>query len=648
MARLFDDGLSQYAERDQAPVAVAPLAMLCWFRMDAVANSCLLWVGDKDDGVQYWALETNLFAPGDPLRFRARGGGGDATAATTTGIDVNVWYHGAGIEESQNFRRVLLNYGGEGTNADARNPQNADRVSIGRYGDNSPFAYMSGAIAEAVILRIVPTDYQILLHTQGVPASIIWPPQAMVAYWPLVSAEDFEWHRRFDLTAFNSPSIAPHPPKVLEFWNRYRMRAVATQSTIARVSWSIPNVWTSRGAVVAPAPTPAAAPTLAPSCFQSRELTLVVKEPLPVGNALISDSLRVDGLRVIWTANGGFWSLAFNLRGRQSEVEDWIDAGLGRQIELYSPDLILIWGGYASKISGNIGGLSIARGPLIESVANKIQVAFSTVDYLISPPAVGVRDNTDWAEDTASQAKYGEIQRVVSLSGSTQTGAEQVRDTILGEMAEPVSDETDNIGSSAETSVTVECLGWVHWLNAYTYFSTVGGLTTASAKLQLVLGADPNGIFNADYGNIATNTTPTGSWDNKYRQAWSVIKGINSLGDTSFNRYLFGVYADRKAKYNALPTTPKYQRALADPGQWLELFGSGGHINPWDVEPGEWTFYTDLLIGKSQPATLRLDPRYLLIEQAQFSAPWSLSLQGGKSARLDQLLAQMGLGGSGG
>lgn len=398
---------------------------------------------------------------------------------------------------------------------------------------------------------------------------------------------------------------------------------------------------------IAPPPAPAvAAPLIART--QSRELTLVVRRPLWTDNVLIDDSLQPSGLRAIWTAQGGFWSLAFNLRGSQSEVEDWIDDGLGRQIQLYSPDLLLIWDGYASKISGNIGSLSIARGPLVESVTNKAQVAFSTVDYSVSPPAVGVRENTAWVEDADSQAKYGIVERVVSLAGSTLAGAEQVRDTIIDEMREPTSEETDNLGSTGETSVTVECLGWIHWLNAYTYFSQTTGSTTASVKLQAVLAADPNGIFSSDFSDIATNTTPVGAWDDDYRQAWSVIKGIVGMGDATFSRYLFGVYAGRKAKYNALPTAPKYQRALADPGQWLELFGAGGHVNPWDVEPGEWVFYTDFLIGRSQPTTLRLDPRYLLIEQAQFTAPWSLTMQGGKSARLDQLLARMGLAGSSG
>jgi hypothetical protein len=394
---------------------------------------------------------------------------------------------------------------------------------------------------------------------------------------------------------------------------------------------------------------PTMPPLVGASAGRAPTLCLVARQPLWIGTAIVDDNLafKVDAISVVWTALGGYWALRFNLKGSQMLVEDWLENGLGRHIALYSHTLEPIWEGEVSSVSGNIGGMSQGRGPLLDA-ANRIKVIYSTVDTTVTPPAVGVREPTAWADDTDSQALYGIVERAVSIGGANATTAAQIRDTRLADFAIPRTSETDNLTSGTETSVTVECLGYVHRLTGFVYNQTVTtGLINASAKLTAILTAEPNSIFSADYGNVATNTTQVGAWENDDRDAWGLVKGIAALGDASLNRYLFGIYADRKAYYNALPTTPKFQRALSDPGQWLELFGSGGRLKPWEIEPGQWVFYTDLFAGRSLETTLRVDPRYLLIEQGEFSTPWASVLKGGDANRTDQLLAQLGLGGSG-
>ena len=54
--------------------------------------------------------------------------------------------------------------------------------------------------------------------------------------------------------------------------------------------------------------------------------------------------------------------------------------------------------------------------------------------------------------------------------------------------------------------------------------------------------------------------------------------------------------------------------------------------------------FTDFLVGKTQPANLRLDQRALFIERVAYSTPWGLQLDGGKVNTIDQKLAQRGLG----
>jgi hypothetical protein len=259
---------------------------------------------------------------------------------------------------------------------------------------------------------------------------------------------------------------------------------------------------------------------------------------------------------------------------------------------------------------------------------------------------MGVRRATDVANDTDSQADYGIIEKNISVGGVTAANAEQIRDTALDELKEPETSETDNLDSSRSASVSVECLGYFHWLKAYAYSSTTTGTENASTKIENVLTADPNSIFSTDYNDITANTTAVGAYEQDNRTAMAIIKGIVGLGDSSFNRYLFGFYNDRKARYGAMATDTEYQRSLLEPEQKLARYATGQRVLPWDVQAGEWVFYTDLLIGRSQPSERRLDPRYLFIEQSAFSLPWALTLQGSRSGRLDQLLARLGLGGT--
>lgn len=245
MTRLFVAGLTQFLEIDAAPIIAPPFTMSCWFRFDAVANGSMMWIGDKDNGVNYWAINGNLFGAGDPLQFLARNAAGETITETSTGISIGVWYHALAIARASDDRSILLDAGGEGTSAVNRLPLNADRISIGRHGDSSPGRYMSGAVAEPVVWNTVLTRQEGQKLADGYPAVFI-RPQSRVAYWPLTSAEDFDWQRRYDLTAFNTPGVAPHPPKVLEFWRRYRMRAVTTQGISRLVSWGVPNEWNVR------------------------------------------------------------------------------------------------------------------------------------------------------------------------------------------------------------------------------------------------------------------------------------------------------------------------------------------------------------------------------------------------------------------
>lgn len=380
---------------------------------------------------------------------------------------------------------------------------------------------------------------------------------------------------------------------------------------------------------------------------ESRLLPLAVYEPLASGTAVVDEQIatKIGNLRAVQTTLGGYWELSFRVEGRQTQIEDWIDGGVARHVKLYNPALVVIWEGFVNQVEANIGSLSLTQGPLT-SMANKVSCIYAAADTSIDPPATNTRDFTSWYSDSVSQAKYGVIEKVINASNATAATAAQIAQTALAELKDPGTSESGNLQSGTKPSATVTCVGYAHWMKLYTFTSLTSGTQTASTKLQNVITGDPNSFLSTDFTNINANATTIRAWENERRTAWNLAKGLAAVGDAGYNRWLFGLYAGRKAKYTAMPDTTKYQRSLIAPAQQLELYGTDSMVPPWDARPGEWTFYTDLLIGRTQPSDRRLDPRYLFIEQATFTVPWGLTLTGAKVSRLDQLLGQLGLAGA--
>lgn len=391
-------------------------------------------------------------------------------------------------------------------------------------------------------------------------------------------------------------------------------------------------------------------PETPPSYHQSRALSVNVYTPT-IGSYTVRGiyegeiGKNVNSYSHTLGTSGGYISAAFTIYDRLSKLEDWIN-GLGRHIEVYDPALDRIWEGLVNRVTLNVGGLSVVRGPLT-SIANKIYVVYSAVDTDTDPPTFGTRETTDPASDTTSQSKYGIIEKVLSVGGASLADAEQIRDTWLEENAEPETSQQFNNQSQSEPSVTVECIGYVYFLNMYTYNQTANtGDINVSTQIQNVLAADPNGIFSTDYSGITTNTLQVARYTNDDNRGWDYIKSLTARGDSSSNRYLFGIFNDRKAVYAPIPTAIEYVQTLTDPKVRVELV-NGQEVKPWNVESGKWLLYSDFLIGQTIPSNLRDDKRIEFIESVTYTTPWGLSHNGSKVSNLNQFLAQLGLSGVG-
>jgi len=184
-------------------------------------------------------------------------------------------------------------------------------------------------------------------------------------------------------------------------------------------------------------------------------------------------------------------------------------------------------------------------------------------------------------------------------------------------------------------------LGYRHYLGAYIHQNTTAATVAINTKIQQVLASDPNTLFPTDYSGIEANAFLVNQYENDNRVADDVIRDMVEIGGAASNeRWLFGIYDDEKARYAAIPTTPLYQHRIADKYRRIEKYGTGELVRPWDVEPGQFLFFPDFLIGRTQPTSLRDDPRYLFIESVSFSTPYEIQINGSQLSTIPQLLAK--------
>ena len=242
------------------------------------------------------------------------------------------------------------------------------------------------------------------------------------------------------------------------------------------------------------------------------------------------------------------------------------------------------------------------------------------------------------------------------MGETTPADATAIRDTYLAQHRLPATTQVWNTGGGEEPSLTIHCLGYVHWL-FYVYNQLVnnGNINADLKIIDILTGTDaataaPYNLNSTwlpfDTTHVDTPAAPAvvPRYEYEDRTAWELIQGLTARGDANQARWLFGIYDNREAWYNIAPTTVEYEIMLSDPAQ--RIMGPA-EVKPWDVRPGRWAMFTDFLVGQSVPANLEEDPRAMFIESVTYTMPNTVVLNGGTNQELSQIMASFGLGGIG-
>lgn len=227
MARLFDDAASESLSILQAVVTGEPFAITAWVYPDSESTDMyVINIADKDVDDHYHGI--NLDTSGgsaDDVRAITRDPAGTVSARSSIPWTVNTWNHVTGVWATTSDRRALLAGGNKGTNATNRTAAGLDKTAIGVSADVTPVDYMSGRIAEVGVWNLTnwpgatASDKADEFERVAVPAlalgySPLFFQLGLVAYWALIQDEDQDRVGGYDMTAFNTPSIAAHPPSI--------------------------------------------------------------------------------------------------------------------------------------------------------------------------------------------------------------------------------------------------------------------------------------------------------------------------------------------------------------------------------------------------------------------------------------------------
>ncbi len=196
MARLFDSGLTEYLIVNSGVYYTYPFAISCLFRSnDLTPLQILISQTDKDADNQ--RLLIYMPGGGGSIKIQLQDAGGQFEATSSTGATVDTWHLATAIFVSATDRRILIDGGSKGTNANNCTPANIDQTTLGILDINSgQFSPFSGDIAEAVIWDLsdwtgaTASDKADLFETI-IPALVsgyspMMFPLGIQAYWPLI------------------------------------------------------------------------------------------------------------------------------------------------------------------------------------------------------------------------------------------------------------------------------------------------------------------------------------------------------------------------------------------------------------------------------------------------------------------------------
>lgn len=213
MARSFDYTASEYLSVSGQLGNPATISVAAWVSFDASTDtngSTVINMGDHFGVIlnnesapaasylrAFW-YDTNWRAADDNTDYLGAGLIHILFVCNPSGSSQVLYVNGSSV--ATNTTSAALSWSANGTD-----------TFIGRHGNGEITWDMNGEISEIGVWNSALTAADAATLAAGFAPPFV-QPQNIIAYWPLIRDEDQDRTGGYDLTAFNTPTIAAHPP----------------------------------------------------------------------------------------------------------------------------------------------------------------------------------------------------------------------------------------------------------------------------------------------------------------------------------------------------------------------------------------------------------------------------------------------------
>ncbi len=180
--------------------------------------------------------------------------------------------------------------------------------------------------------------------------------------------------------------------------------------------------------------------------------------------AFLTDRPQVPGLTPLslsWNAIGGPQQAALALENEETSFES-MKSWLGSGVEIYDPSDRLAWWGYVHQVSQPEGLTRLEAS--LEELANRVAVRYRSME---PGKDFGAIAQTDWKDDSTSQAFYGVKELLLRREVLSEEQALLLRDASLKRLAQPAArllPSTKTRGSRILCQGWFERMRWRQWL----------------------------------------------------------------------------------------------------------------------------------------------------------------------------------------
>lgn len=357
---------------------------------------------------------------------------------------------------------------------------------------------------------------------------------------------------------------------------------------------------------------------------------LLLRQRITYGSpppAIANITADAQGWRRTLRAHGGCWLGSFTVSGvGREELIWWYNNHLGNHLEEQTFGMVS-WEGVIYEMNLTLNGVRYRRTLDKEWFHNHVDVWYRDAN---------VQNNAGWSENIDSSDEFGEMQYIDTIGEATAAGATALRDTRLGDYAYPRSRMIGGLEFGEEQgrqpdSLRVTAVGYISTMN-WLYREASIAATAASTAITTLIGASE--FITA--GDIEVNTLSIDADCTTPQRLWDLIEDILLQGDVSGNRWVGGIYTNRRFDYKLAATTVRY------------FIRDGNFFNASGESPAPSLVRPDFIVHNSDAPMGGIpvggnvwdDPRNAWITEVEFIAPNGLRLKPAGFEDVDILKAQ--------